>query len=95
MSLENVYFSKDYLLYVFPVQSGASHCDEDQVHIVWSSSDGEQSENETQEQQLSRVVAPQRPARPTAQIQSYSRALRMLTSHKGTQQIHLPSQAGM
>ncbi|XP_026230070.1 DNA repair-scaffolding protein isoform X2 [Anabas testudineus] len=64
------------------VQSGASHCDEDQVHIVWSSSDGEQSENETQEQQLSRVVAPQRPARPTAQIQSYSRALRMLTSHK-------------
>ncbi|KAL6103861.1 spidr [Pungitius sinensis] len=52
---------------------------EDPVHIAWSSSDGEQSDDETQEQQQQ---LPQRPARPSAPIQSYSRALRMLRTDK-------------
>lgn len=74
---------------VCPVQTSAVHCNEDPVHIAWSSSDSEQSDDETQDQHLSRVVAqqqqqrPQRPERPTAPIQSYTRALRMLSTDKG------------
>ncbi|XP_029310003.1 DNA repair-scaffolding protein [Cottoperca gobio] len=58
------------------VQTSAVPCNEDPVHIAWSSSDGEQSDEETQQQR------PQRPERPTAPIQSYTRALRMLSSDK-------------
>lgn len=58
---------------------------EDPVHIAWSSSDGEQSDDETQEQQQQ---LPQRPARPSAPAQSYSRALRMLRTEKGTFRSH-------
>ncbi|XP_031149936.1 DNA repair-scaffolding protein isoform X1 [Sander lucioperca] len=69
------------------VQTSAVHCNEDPVHIAWSSSDGEQSDDENQKQHLSRVVAqqqqhPQRPGRPTAPIQSYTRVLRMLSTDK-------------
>ncbi|XP_049453743.1 DNA repair-scaffolding protein isoform X1 [Epinephelus fuscoguttatus] len=69
------------------VQTSAAHCDEDPVHIAWSSSDSEQSDNETQEKHLSRVVAqqrqrPQRPGRPSAPIQSYIGTLRMLRTDK-------------
>ncbi|XP_044076432.1 DNA repair-scaffolding protein isoform X3 [Siniperca chuatsi] len=71
----------------FSVQTSAVRCNEDSVHIAWSSSDSEQSDDEAQEQHLSRVVAqqqqrPQRPGRPTAPIQSYTRALRMLSTDK-------------
>lgn len=59
------------------------------MHIAWSSSDGEQSDDETRKQHLSRVVAqqqqqqqPQRPGRPTAPIQSYTSLLRMLSTDK-------------
>ncbi|XP_075953367.1 DNA repair-scaffolding protein [Anarhichas minor] len=52
---------------------------EDPVHIAWSSSDGEQSDDETQEQQQ----PPHRPSgRPTAPLQSYTRALRMLRTER-------------
>ncbi|XP_031721092.1 DNA repair-scaffolding protein isoform X4 [Anarrhichthys ocellatus] len=52
---------------------------EDPVHIAWSSSDSEQSDDETQEQQQ----PPQRPSgRPTAPLQSYTRALRMLRTER-------------
>ncbi|XP_028987491.1 DNA repair-scaffolding protein isoform X2 [Betta splendens] len=66
------------------VRTSAANTNEDQLHIAWSSSDSEQSDNETEVQRVSRAVAPwqqclQRPARP---IQSYSRALRMLSSDK-------------
>ncbi|XP_033993667.1 DNA repair-scaffolding protein [Trematomus bernacchii] len=61
------------------VQTRADPCNEDPVHIAWSSSDGDQSDDETQDQQQQR---PQRPARPTAPIQSYTRALRMLSTDK-------------
>ncbi|KAK1878981.1 DNA repair-scaffolding protein, partial [Dissostichus eleginoides] len=61
------------------VQTRADPCNEDPVHIEWSSSDGDQSDDETQDQQQQR---PQRPARPTAPIQSYTRALRMLSTDK-------------
>ncbi|XP_070774665.1 DNA repair-scaffolding protein [Enoplosus armatus] len=69
------------------VQTSPGHCNEDSVHIAWSSSDSDQSDDEGQEQHLSRVVAqqqqhPQRPERPTAPVQSYSRALRMLSTDK-------------
>ncbi|XP_026168819.1 DNA repair-scaffolding protein [Mastacembelus armatus] len=65
-------------------QTRATQCNEDQVHIVWSSSDGEQSEDETQEQRLPKVVAlkqqrHQRPDRPTASTQS---SMHMLSSIK-------------
>lgn len=58
------------------------------MNIAWSSSGSEQSDNETQEQHLSRGVVqqqqrPRRPSRPTAPIQSYTRALRMLGTDKG------------
>lgn len=76
---------------VRPVQTSAVHRNEDPVHIAWSSSDGEQSDDETRKQHLSRVVAqqqqqqqPQRPGRPTAPIQSYTNLLRMLSTDKGT-----------
>ncbi|XP_070700608.1 DNA repair-scaffolding protein [Pempheris klunzingeri] len=67
-------------------QTSGVHCNEDSVHIAWSSSDSEQSA-ETQEQHLSRVVAqqqrrPQRLGRPTAPIQSYTRALAKLSTDK-------------
>ncbi|XP_022060170.2 DNA repair-scaffolding protein isoform X1 [Acanthochromis polyacanthus] len=67
------------------VQTGACH--EDPVHIAWSSSDSEQSDNETQAQHLSRVVTQlqhrsQRSRRPMAPTQSYTRALRMLSTSK-------------
>lgn len=70
------------------MQTSAVHPNEDSVHIAWSSSDSEQSDDETQEQHLSGVVAqqqqrPQRPGRPTAPIQSYTRALHMLSTDKG------------
>ena len=74
---------------VRPVQSGAVGHNEDAVQIAWSSSDSERSDDDTQEQHLFRVVAPQqekrpqRPQRPTAPIQSYTRALRMLSTDKG------------
>ncbi|KAI4810334.1 hypothetical protein KUCAC02_019173, partial [Chaenocephalus aceratus] len=61
------------------VQTRADPCNEDPVHIAWSSSDGDQSDDETQDQQQQR---PRRPARPTAPIQSYTRALRMLSTDK-------------
>ncbi|XP_042353172.1 DNA repair-scaffolding protein [Plectropomus leopardus] len=69
------------------VQSSAVHCNEDPVHIAWSSSDSEQSDDEIQEQHLARVAAqqqqrPQRPGRPTAPVQSYARALRMLSTDR-------------
>ncbi|XP_076601867.1 DNA repair-scaffolding protein isoform X1 [Chaetodon auriga] len=69
------------------VQTGAVHCNDDSVHIAWSSSDSEQSGDETQELHLSRVVAPhqqhlQRPGRPTTSIQSYARELCMLNADK-------------
>ncbi|XP_041804712.1 DNA repair-scaffolding protein isoform X2 [Chelmon rostratus] len=69
------------------VQTGAVPCNEDSVHIAWSSSDSEQSNDETQELHLSRVVSqqqqhPQRPGRPTASSQSYTRALCMLSTDK-------------
>ncbi|KAK5860072.1 hypothetical protein PBY51_021573 [Eleginops maclovinus] len=61
------------------VQTRADPCNEDPVHIAWSSSDGEQSDDEAQDQQQQR---PQRPARHTAPVQSYTRALRMLSTDK-------------
>ncbi|KAM9349907.1 DNA repair-scaffolding protein [Symphorus nematophorus] len=70
------------------VQSGAVRCNEDGVHIAWSSSDSEPSDDDTQQQHLSSAVVPQqqqrpqRPQRPTAPIQSYTRALRMLSTDK-------------
>ncbi|XP_030257925.1 DNA repair-scaffolding protein isoform X2 [Sparus aurata] len=68
-------------------QSPALDSREDLVNIAWSSSGSEQSDNETQEQHLSRGVVqqqqrPRRPSRPTAPIQSYTRALRMLGTDK-------------
>ncbi|XP_032386311.1 DNA repair-scaffolding protein isoform X1 [Etheostoma spectabile] len=66
------------------VQTNAVHCNEDPVHIAWSSSDSEHSDDENQKQHLSRVVQqhPQRLGRPTAPIPSYTRALRMLSTDK-------------
>ncbi|XP_059201162.1 DNA repair-scaffolding protein [Centropristis striata] len=69
------------------VQTSAVHCNESPVHIAWSSSDSEQSDNETQEQHPCRVVVqqqrhPQRPRRPQGPTQSYTRALRMLSADK-------------
>ncbi|KAK2822499.1 hypothetical protein Q5P01_022564 [Channa striata] len=69
------------------VQTSAVHCNEDQVHIVWSSSDGEQSDDENQEQHLSRSIAlqqqlPQGTRRPKGHIQSSTMALRMLSTDK-------------
>ncbi|XP_018531932.1 DNA repair-scaffolding protein isoform X1 [Lates calcarifer] len=66
------------------VQTSAN---EDPVHIAWSSSDSEQSDNETQEQHLSRSVQPQqqRPhkqGRPTAPIRSYTRELHTHSADK-------------
>ncbi|XP_054482904.1 DNA repair-scaffolding protein [Anoplopoma fimbria] len=55
-----------------------SAVNEDPVHIAWSSSDSERSDDETQEQQR----RPQRPERPKAPVQSYTRALRMLIPEK-------------
>ncbi|KAM8851347.1 LOW QUALITY PROTEIN: DNA repair-scaffolding protein [Spinachia spinachia] len=59
----------------FPTLVQTAAVNEDPVHIAWSSSDGEQSDDEAQQ-------LPQRPARPTASVQSYSRALRMLRTEK-------------
>ncbi|XP_040000343.1 DNA repair-scaffolding protein isoform X2 [Xiphias gladius] len=69
------------------VQTSAVQCNEDALHIAWSSSDGEQCDNETQEPHPSRAFAlqqqcPRRPGRPTAPIQSYTRELRMLSTDK-------------
>ncbi|XP_067330832.1 DNA repair-scaffolding protein isoform X4 [Channa argus] len=69
------------------VQTSGIQCSEDQVHILWSSSDSEQSNDENQEQHLSRTIAPQQQCawgkgRPKAHIQSYTRALRMLSADK-------------
>ncbi|TKS79740.1 DNA repair-scaffolding protein [Collichthys lucidus] len=67
----------------------ADHSNEDPVNIAWSSSDSEQSDDDTRQRHASRVVAqqqqqqrPQRPGRPTAPIQSYTTALRMLSTDK-------------
>ncbi|TMS09798.1 hypothetical protein E3U43_002457 [Larimichthys crocea] len=67
----------------------AGHSNEDPVNIAWSSSDSEQSDDETRQRHASKVVAqqqqqqrPQRPGRPTAPIQSYTTALRMLSTDK-------------
>ncbi|XP_062337163.1 DNA repair-scaffolding protein [Osmerus eperlanus] len=67
------------------VLPGKAGCDEEPVHITWSSSESEQSDSETQQPTPSLVrkepcLCPQRPARTTAPIQSYSRALRMLST---------------
>ncbi|XP_035026018.1 DNA repair-scaffolding protein isoform X1 [Hippoglossus stenolepis] len=59
------------------VQTNAGHCSEDPVHIAWSSSDGEQSDDETQKQ-----PRPPRPGRSVAPIQSYTRELCMLSTDK-------------
>lgn len=74
--------------YVFTESAG--HSNEDPVNIAWSSSDSEQSDDETRQRHASKVVAqqqqqqrPQRPGRPTAPIQSYTTALRMLSTDKG------------
>nr|XP_046263223.1 DNA repair-scaffolding protein [Scatophagus argus] len=69
------------------VRAGAAHCNEDSVHIAWSSSDSEQSDDETREQHLSKVVAqqqqcPKRPGKPSAPIQSYTRLPHMLSTDK-------------
>ncbi|XP_041847947.1 DNA repair-scaffolding protein [Melanotaenia boesemani] len=58
---------------------------DDPVHIAWSSSDGEQSDDDTQGQHQSKVVSqqqwqPQRGGKPTAPIQAYTSALSMLTT---------------
>nr|XP_020451308.1 DNA repair-scaffolding protein isoform X2 [Monopterus albus] len=68
-------------------QTSTVHINEEQVHIAWSSSDNEQSDDETQEQHLARAAAlkqqhPQRPGRPKAPFQSYTRALHMLSTEK-------------
>ncbi|XP_034039996.1 DNA repair-scaffolding protein isoform X2 [Thalassophryne amazonica] len=64
-------------------QTSAAHCNEDPVHIAWSSSDSEsnddckhlQSQAVAQQQQR-----PQRLRKPTAPVQSFSRALHILSS---------------
>ncbi|AWP03961.1 putative DNA repair-scaffolding protein isoform 4 [Scophthalmus maximus] len=62
------------------VQTDAVRSNEDPVHITWSSSGSEQSDDEAQRQHLSGVAAlqqqrPHRPVRPVAPIQSYTREL--------------------
>ncbi|XP_061588453.1 DNA repair-scaffolding protein [Cololabis saira] len=69
------------------VQSTSPRSNEDPVHITWSSSDTEDSENENQEQRQSRVVSLQqrrswRPGKPTAPIQLNTSKLSMLTTEK-------------
>lgn len=71
---------------VCPVQTDAVRSNEDPVHITWSSSGSEQSDDEAQRQHLSGVAAlqqqrPHRPVRPVAPIQSYTREL---SPDKGT-----------
>lgn len=67
----------------------SSHSNEYPEHIAWSSSDTEQSEDENQEKKNSKAVSqqqqrrPQRSGKATAPIQSYIRALSMLTADKG------------
>ena len=73
---------------VCPVLPGTAVRDEEPVHITWSSSESEQSESEAQQPtpSLGRrepCLCPQIPARTTAPIQSYSRALRMLNTGAG------------
>lgn len=70
---------------LFPARTGAIQSHE---HIAWSSSDSEQSDDEGHEQHPSKVVTQQqqllqRPRRPTAPIQDYSRAKHMLSPDKG------------
>eukprot|EP00063_Salmo_salar_P071770 XP_014046605.1 PREDICTED: DNA repair-scaffolding protein [Salmo salar] len=69
------------------VQCSGLRCDEDPVHIAWSSSESELSDSEPQGQQPpptppSSIVAQvhRGPRRPGAPIQSYSRAQRMLST---------------
>uniref|UniRef100_A0A4W5JXY2 Scaffold protein involved in DNA repair n=2 Tax=Hucho hucho TaxID=62062 RepID=A0A4W5JXY2_9TELE len=69
------------------VQCNGLRCDEDPVHIAWSSSESELSDSEPQGQQppptppSSTVAQVHRgPRRPGAPIQSYSRALHMLST---------------
>ncbi|XP_046883814.1 DNA repair-scaffolding protein isoform X2 [Hypomesus transpacificus] len=67
------------------VLPGTAVRDEEPVHITWSSSESEQSDSEAQQPtpSLGRrepCLCPQIPARTTAPIQSYSRALRMLNT---------------
>ncbi|XP_058487493.1 DNA repair-scaffolding protein [Solea solea] len=65
------------------VQTSGLQCNEDPVQITWSSSDGEQSDTETQKQHLTRVSAlQQRPHRPSAPIRSYTREPCLLSSDK-------------
>ncbi|KAM9322505.1 LOW QUALITY PROTEIN: DNA repair-scaffolding protein [Pholidichthys leucotaenia] len=68
------------------VELGTCGSSEDPVHIVWGSSDSEQSDSETHIQHLSRGGQPhQRPkktGRPKDSTQSYSRAPFMLSSDK-------------
>ncbi|KAM4605169.1 DNA repair-scaffolding protein [Polymixia lowei] len=71
----------------FSVRTSAIHRDEDPVHIAWTSSESEQSDNETQKQPLPRPVVqqqqgPRRPERPAVPFQSYTTALRMLSTDK-------------
>ncbi|KAF7666283.1 hypothetical protein LDENG_00113690 [Lucifuga dentata] len=63
---------------------GQTSAFEDPVHIAWSSSDSGQSDDETRKQNLSTYVAqqPRRLRRPTAAMQSYTRALHLLSTDK-------------
>ncbi|XP_071782623.2 DNA repair-scaffolding protein [Centroberyx gerrardi] len=72
------------------VQTSGVHCNEDPVHIAWSSSDSELSDSDIRKQQPPRGLTPQqqgpqrpeRPGRAAAPLQSYTRALRMLSTDK-------------
>ncbi|XP_029930865.1 DNA repair-scaffolding protein [Myripristis murdjan] len=69
------------------VLTNGDQCNEDPVHIAWSSSDSDQSDSDSQKQHPPRLVAqhqqrPQRPRRASAPIQSCSSALPMLSDDK-------------
>lgn len=70
------------------MQSSSPHSDEYPEQIAWSSSDTEQSDDENQEKKNAKAVSqqqrqPQRSGKATAPVQSYIRALSMLTAGKG------------
>ncbi|XP_023259543.1 DNA repair-scaffolding protein isoform X1 [Seriola lalandi dorsalis] len=69
------------------VETSSVHHNEDPVHIAWSSSDSEPSDDEKQEQHQPIAVAlqqqrPHRPGRHVAPIRSYTRDLCMLSTDK-------------
>nr|XP_057923354.1 DNA repair-scaffolding protein [Doryrhamphus excisus] len=53
------------------------HCNEDPVHIAWSSSESEQSDNDDPRQQHDKPPSARRPSTP---FQSYTQALHMLST---------------